>query len=456
MLNSYRRTLLHCAWLIAATLGAACVVEEHGLTPYPPDAHGDGRTLDAGGAADQRDGVGDGDSSTDGNGGGRAGSGGTGGTGGQGGSAGGSGGGAGTTHDGGIDGSPDDGSGGSRADASGSDGAADASSDGAQDVVADLSADIRGSDADAGSNDASPDGGTDAVSQPPDAPPDTGSPKDAINEPYCGDGNRDPGEECDQGPANLPNPYGAGLCTTQCEIAPYCGDGTRDPQEQCDLGSGNLPNPYGQGTCSTLCRNGGYCGDGSTNGPEACDNGGSGSTDLGACNPICTGYYEKKLIRRTNSFYSTNLGGPSGADAICQAEFGSAWKALIVGGSRRATVTPLAGDGQQDWVIQKYTHYYNYLDQFIWRTDDLALLGVRNGQRLTIYANPFDLSGSYPWTGWENDWTTVAEDPNISRGTCLGWTSVDPAWRASFCMPDLTHGATELCGGSSFILCVQQ
>jgi hypothetical protein len=171
---------------------------------------------------------------------------------------------------------------------------------------------------------------------------------------------------------------------------------------------------------------------------------------------VCTGYYEKKLIKRTGALYSTNLGGPSGADAICQSEFGAGWKALLVGGSRRATVTPLAGDGQQDWVIQKYTHYYNWLDQLIWRTDDLSLLGVRNGTRLTIYANPFDLSGSYPWTGWENDWTTVSEDPNIPRGTCLGWTSTDPAWRASFCLPDLTHGATELCGGSSFILCVQQ
>jgi hypothetical protein len=414
-------------------------------------------------------------------------------------------------------------------------GGSDASADaGARDSASGVDGDVRdgdarGADADARSNDVSTDPSADTVPVP-DAQPDNGSPKDAVSEPYCGDGHKDAGEECDQGSANLPNPYGPGLCSTQCTNAPYCGDGTKDPQEQCDqgpsnqpnpygqglcstqctnapycgdgtkdpqeqcdqgasnqpnpygqglcstqctnapycgdgtkdaqeqcdLGSANQPTPYGQGTCSTQCKNGGYCGDGATNGPEACDNGGTGSTDLGACNPVCTGYYEKKIIKPTIGFYSTDLGGPSGADAICQAEFGSAWKAFLVGGSRRATVTPLAGDGQQDWVIQKYTHYYNTRDEFIWRTDDLALLGVRNGMRLTTYANPFDAVGSYPWTGWESDWTTVAEDPNIPRGTCLGWTSTDPAWRASFCLPDLTHGATELCGGTSFILCVQQ
>src|SRR4051794_37397239 len=52
-----------------------------------------------------------------------------------------------------------------------------------------------------------------------------------------------------------------------------------------------------------------FCGDGFINGTEMCDSGGAGSTDLGSCDPECTGYYEKKIGRVTNSFYPTNLGG---------------------------------------------------------------------------------------------------------------------------------------------------
>jgi hypothetical protein len=70
-------------------------------------------------------------------------------------------------------------------------------------------------------------------------------------------------------------------------------------------------------------------------------------------------------------FYSTNLGGIAGADSKCQAECGAGWKAMLVGGTRRATVTPYVGDEQLDWVIAKYTHHYNVHDQLIWRTDEI-------------------------------------------------------------------------------------
>ncbi len=55
-------------------------------------------------------------------------------------------------------------------------------------------------------------------------------------------------------------------------------------------------------------------------------------------------------------------------------------KALLVGATRRATVAPFAGDQQLDWVIRKYTYYYNSNNQLLWRTDGIALLGVRDGQ----------------------------------------------------------------------------
>ena len=63
-----------------------------------------------------------------------------------------------------------------------------------------------------------------------------------VVEPFCGDGNVDPGEECDDG--NLDPGDG---CSANCtnEPEPYCGDGTLDPGEQCDDGN----NVDGDGCC---------------------------------------------------------------------------------------------------------------------------------------------------------------------------------------------------------------
>lgn len=85
--------------------------------------------------------------------------------------------------------------------------------------------------------------------------------------------------------------------------SPRCGDGHVDENEECDLGDANRPNPYGKGLCTTSCSAAPYCGDGKRNGAEICDGGGSDIVELGACNPECTAYYEKKYIRPTNDFF---------------------------------------------------------------------------------------------------------------------------------------------------------
>jgi fibro-slime domain-containing protein len=91
----------------------------------------------------------------------------------------------------------------------------------------------------------------------------------------CGDGVLDPGEQCDKGANDVPavdNPYGPGLCTTDCTIAPYCGDGIwQSAKEQCDYGTAN--NTGGYGGCNADCTLGAYCGDGVVQSPETCDNG---------------------------------------------------------------------------------------------------------------------------------------------------------------------------------------
>lgn len=51
--------------------------------------------------------------------------------------------------------------------------------------------------------------------------------------PFCGDGNVDPSEECDAGPANSDT----GACTLACKL-PVCGDGlVQDGVEGCDDGN---------------------------------------------------------------------------------------------------------------------------------------------------------------------------------------------------------------------------
>lgn len=249
---------------------------------------------------------------------------------------------------------------------------------------------------------------------------DAGSPGTALS--ICGNGNVDVDEECDQGAANSSAAYGVGFCTSKCKVAPYCGDKIR-------------------------------------NGAEACDNGATGSTALGDCNPECTGFYEKKFIEATpdNTLYSTNLGGIAGADAKCVQWFGAEYKALLVGATRRATVTPFKGDQQLDWVLAKYRYYYSHQNILIWRTDEVPLIGVRDGKRLDTYADACPSTGSYPWSGYAIDWTTYDDSTSETtyQGTCNSWTS-DTTGAGSFVGPDLKSSASELCGARSFILCVQQ
>lgn len=202
------------------------------------------------------------------------------------------------------------------------------------------------------------------------------------------------------------------------------------------------------------------CGDGRKSGAEKCDDTSIGKTDLGSCAPDCSGEYSKKFIRHTQEAYRGNLGGPAGADKLCQAKFGANYKALIVGGGRRATVTPRKGDGQTDWVLRRWAHYHNQNDQLLWRTDDVALLGIRDGQRQNLFAGawPETEAYDYPWAGFDENWVTVAENytANEPTGTCAGWTTDAPNTFGTFPMVDLRNGSFEPCGSAQPLLCVEQ
>jgi hypothetical protein len=128
--------------------------------------------------------------------------------------------------------------------------------------------------------------------------------------------------------------------------------------------------------------------------------------------------------------------------------------ALIVGGGRRATKTAFLGDGATDWVIHKYTHYYNFENKLLWRTDQVPLLGVRDGMRVNVYSDAFQVVSEYPWSGWRADWTTFDDDVG-SQGTCGGWTSTTKQ-AGSFAFANLMPAASESCSTASFLLCAEQ
>ena len=61
----------------------------------------------------------------------------------------------------------------------------------------------------------------------------------------CGDGQIDPGEECDDGAQNGPDQP----CYANCQLN-TCGDGVNEPPEECDLGANNGPDSG----CSPQCK----------------------------------------------------------------------------------------------------------------------------------------------------------------------------------------------------------
>ena len=93
--------------------------------------------------------------------------------------------------------------------------------------------------------------------------------------PVCGDGVVDPGEECDDGPANGE----MSACKLDCTAA-FCGDGLVGPREACDDG-----NQVDDDECTNGC-NLPACGDGILQPPEECDLG-MANDDTGECTLAC-------------------------------------------------------------------------------------------------------------------------------------------------------------------------
>lgn len=118
----------------------------------------------------------------------------------------------------------------------------------------------------------------------------------------------------------------------------------------------------------------------------------------------------------TSHAYDLNLGGIAGADAICTREAGVPAKALLVdehgcGGlpCRRATISPDAGDGQVDWVLQPDRMYY--------RMDNKSAIGFTGPNALFAFPLFFPVLAecTNQASGLGLDWTTRA------NSTCSDW-----------------------------------
>ncbi|HEX5038199.1 MAG TPA: DUF4215 domain-containing protein [bacterium] len=169
-------------------------------------------------------------------------------------------------------------------------------------------------------------------------PPSVGSCDSACHDippalPVCGDGNQDPGEDCDDG-----NDVNEDGCSNLCHL-PRCGDGiTQTATEQCDDGNAN-PND----DCTNACRFA-TCGDGIINSfgdsNEQCDDG--DSNDLDDCRNDCS---NPTCGDGTVSIYAGEECDPE--DGVDYASFGLICiNCELEGGGN--TPSPYCGDGNVD------------------------------------------------------------------------------------------------------------
>lgn len=209
------------------------------------------------------------------------------------------------------------------------------------------------------------------------------------------------------------------------------------------------------------------CGNGIVEGDEVCDDGPTPELAPGACIPDCSGVIETKTVARSQVVPDGSFGANpvAFADSTCE----PGYKAMFAfGAQRQATTTPWASEGSIDWPVQPWTAYETNQGELVWVTDDVALIGVRDGGHQDVLANMGSggCFGNPPicffysmLSGMEANGTTVQSN------TCNGWVSASEnnlASVGSFATGEYLTGTIECTFGGDLLLnsyaflCVEQ
>jgi len=152
-----------------------------------------------------------------------------------------------------------------------------------------------------------------------------------------------------------------------------------------------------------------------------------------------------------------NMGGPTGADAICAADAANpdtsaTWKAMLGGLSRVACAQPNCDSGtagQVDWVFQPNTEYLRPEGGTLFTTNESGVFTA-----YPLSAGVMNAAANF-WTGLDADWTTYTGEhcndwttAGVGVDGRVGWTqTLDAAW---------VQGGRFSCDSSSTLLCVEQ
>ena len=261
----------------------------------------------------------------------------------------------------------------------------------------------------------------------------------------CGDGQLDPGEECDWGMGNSEE---AG-CTPDCELA-KCGDGlVQLGVEECDDGLANddsgactldctkarcgddkvyegveecddgdtpteedpvINDDDAYGGCTTECKAGPHCGDGEVQAEEECDDG--EEPDPAVCSDECT--ILSRVIFVSSTAYNGDLDGFDGDD-LCQALAGAAdlphadtFRAWLSGGDK----SPL------NWPVDTKKRYQLPTGTIVAADWSQLLSGM-----LVTAINQTEKKETLTREDTTSVWTGTLADGSQAPWTCNGWTN---------------------------------
>lgn len=302
-------------------------------------------------------------------------------------------------------------------------------------------------------------------------PDTTGSATD-VDAGECGNGELEPGEECDDGN----DPY----CTSACTVS-VCGDEIvwAPAGEECDDGIGNVDDVYGK--CTTECLLAPRCGDNVVQQEEGeiCDGTDDGDDENGdsysgpPCTPTCR--FDAKFVFVSSVPHNGSFGDPLEKDGLKRAdEFCNELGQPIVEGLTDAGGDPLQIEfrawlsSASESVAERFTTYED------------KIYALRNGTTLAENWSAFvDGAIDAPITITENNeslksvqiWTnTDAHGEKIPyNADCVGWTAngignsgivgvnssgshLDGTW--TYDEIDNEGGAS--CAWSAYLYCVEQ